>query len=140
MLEIDPKLLLLTVVVFLLLIYVLNKLLFKPVLDFVDAREQSIIDGERELANYGKDTKKCEEESANILAKAREEVIAIKAEAVNLANIEAKAKLEERKAQLEQEYKEFEDKLKAENEELKVALSANLADIKSALKSKLSNL
>ena len=140
MLEIDPKLLLLTVVVFLLLIYALNKLLFKPVLDFVDVREQSIIDEEKELANYGKDTKKYEEESANILAKAREEVVAMKAEAANLANIEAKAKLEGRKAELEQEYKEFEDKLKAENEELKVALSANLAEIKSALKSKLSNL
>ena len=140
MLEIDKELLLLTVVVFLALIYLLNKILFKPVLNFVDARDQSIIESEKEIANYGKDVKKYEEESAAILAKAREEVNAIKAVAMQIANEEAKAKIEHRKNELEQEYKEFEDALKIENEELKVELRKNLAEIKSTLKAKLSNL
>lgn len=140
MLEIDKELLLLTVIVFLALIYLLNKILFKPVLNFVDVRDQGIIESEKDVANYGKDIKKYQDESAAILAKAREEVNAIKAEAIQIANDESKAKIEHRRSELDQEYKEFEDALKVENEELKVELRKNLVDIKVALKSKLSNL
>ena len=48
MLEIDPKLLGITVVVFLVMIYLLNVILYKPILSFVDNRNESIANEEKE--------------------------------------------------------------------------------------------
>lgn len=140
MLEIDLNLLLVTVVVFLGMIYLLNAILYKPILKFVDERNQSIADEEKELARYGKDTKKYEEESARILANARAEVSAIKASAIEQANAEAKERIEARKKELETEYKAFEDDLKKEHEELKAELLRSLPNIRGDVKSVLSKL
>lgn len=140
MLEIDPKLLLLTVVVFLALIYVLNAILIKPILGFVDNREAGIKESEQEVAKYGTDIKKYEEEAAKILASAREEVIALKNAAIKEASQVAKEKLDAKRAELEKDYKEFEAALKAEHDELKDALRANLPIIKASLQTTLAKL
>ena len=92
MLEIDPKLLGITVVVFLVMIYLLNVILYKPILSFVDSRNESIANEEKELSKYGNDTKKYEEECAAILASARDEVSKLKAAAIQSANELSKSK------------------------------------------------
>ena len=107
MLSIDPPLLLLTVVVFLGLIYVLNVMLYKPILAFIDARNDSIVKDEENLLKQGDDTKAYKEEADAILAQARTEVASIKAAAIAKASEEAAARVAERKADLEAEYKEF---------------------------------
>ena len=140
MLEIDPKLLGITVVVFLVMIYLLNVILYKPILSFVDSRNESIANEEKELSKYGNDTKKYEEESAAILASARDEVSKLKAAAIQSANELSKSKIDAERARLEADYKEFEAGLKTEQEALKVALSDNLPIIKTEIKSVLSKL
>lgn len=140
MLEIDPKLLLITVVVFLVLIYALNAILFKPILSFVDERNEGIASEEKEAAKYGSDIKKYEEEAASILAAARDEAIALKSSITKKANDIAKEQIDAKKAQIEKDYKDFEDSLAAEHAELKAALQTNLPDIKASLKSTLSRL
>ena len=140
MLEIDPKLLGITVVVFLVMIYLLNVILYKPILSFVDSRNESIANEEKELSKYGNDTKKYEEESAAILASARDEVSKLKAAAIQSANELSKSKIDAERARLEADYKEFEASLKTEQEALKVALSDNLPIIKTEIKSVLSKL
>ena len=140
MLEIDPKLLGITVVVFLVMIYLLNVILYKPILSFVDNRNESIANEEKELSKYGNDTKKYEEESAAILASARDEVSKLKAAAIQSANELSKSKIDAERARLEADYKEFEASLKTEQEALKVALSDNLPIIKTEIKSVLSKL
>lgn len=140
MLEIDPKLLLITVVVFLALIYALNTILFKPILSFVDERNEGIASEEKEAAKYGSDIKKYEEEAASILAAARDEAIALKSSITKKANDIAKEQIDAKKAQIEKDYKDFEDSLAAEHAELKAALQTNLPDIKASLKSTLSRL
>ncbi|MCI7362205.1 MAG: F0F1 ATP synthase subunit B' [Campylobacter sp.] len=140
MLEIDPKLLGITVVVFLVMIYLLNVILYKPILSFVDSRNESIANEEKELSKYGKDTKKYEEECAAILASARDEVSKLKAAAIQSANELSKSKIDAERARLEADYKEFEAGLKTEQEALKVALSDNLPIIKTEIKSVLSKL
>ena len=140
MLEIDPKLLGITVVVFLVMIYLLNVILYKPILSFVDNRNESIANEEKELSKYGNDTKKYEEESAAILASARDEVSKLKAAAIQSANELSKSKIDAERARLEADYKEFEAGLKTEQEALKVALSDNLPIIKTEIKSVLSKL
>nr|WP_321431578.1 F0F1 ATP synthase subunit B' [uncultured Campylobacter sp.] len=140
MLEIDPKLLGITVVVFLVMIYLLNVILYKPILSFVDSRNESIANEEKELLKYGNDTKKYEEECAAILASARDEVSKLKAAAIQSANEASKSKIDAERARLEADYKEFEAGLKTEQEALKVALSDNLPIIKTEIKSVLSKL
>ena len=140
MLEIDPKLLGITVVVFLVMIYLLNVILYKPILSFVDSRNESIANEEKELLKYGNDTKKYEEECATILASARDEVSKLKAAAIQSANELSKSKIDAERARLEADYKEFEASLKTEQEALKVALSDNLPIIKTEIKSVLSKL
>lgn len=140
MLEIDPKLLGITVVVFLVMIYLLNVILYKPILSFVDSRNESIANEEKELLKYGNDTKKYEEECAAILASARDEVSKLKAAAIQSANEASKSKIDAERARLEADYKEFEAGLKIEQEALKVALSDNLPIIKTEIKSVLSKL
>lgn len=140
MLEIDPKLLGITVVVFLVMIYLLNVILYKPILSFVDSRNESIANEEKELPKYGNDTKKYEEECAAILASARDEVSKLKAAAIQSANELSKSKIDAERARLEADYKEFEASLKTEQEALKVALSDNLPIIKTEIKSVLSKL
>ena len=140
MLEIDPKLLGITVVVFLVMIYLLNVILYKPILSFVDNRNESIANEEKELSKYGNDTKKDEEECAAILASARDEVSKLKAAAIQSANELSKSKIDAERARLEADYKEFEAGLKTEQEALKVALSDNLPIIKTEIKSVLSKL
>nr|WP_321318241.1 F0F1 ATP synthase subunit B' [uncultured Campylobacter sp.] len=140
MLEIDPKLLGITVVVFLVMIYLLNVILYKPILSFVDSRNESIANEEKELLKYGNDTKKYEEECATILASARDEVSKLKAAAIQSANEASKSKIDAERARLEADYKEFEAGLKTEQEALKVALSDNLPIIKTEIKSVLSKL
>ena len=140
MLEIDPKLLGITVVVFLVMIYLLNVILYKPILSFVDNRNESIANEEKELSKYGYDTKKYEEECAAILASARDEVSKLKAAAIQSANELSKSKIDAERARLEADYKEFEAGLKTEQEALKVALSDNLPIIKTEIKSVLSKL
>lgn len=140
MLEIDPKLLGITVVVFLVMIYLLNVILYKPILSFVDNRNESIANEEKELLKYGNDTKKYEEECAAILASARDEVSKLKAAAIQSANELSKSKIDAERARLEADYKEFEAGLKTEQEALKVALSDNLPIIKTEIKSVLSKL
>ena len=140
MLEIDPKLLGITVVVFLVMIYLLNVILYKPILSFVDNRNESIANEEKELSKYGNDTKKYEEECTAILASARDEVSKLKAAAIQSANELSKSKIDAERARLEADYKEFEASLKTEQEALKVALSDNLPIIKTEIKSVLSKL
>lgn len=140
MLEIDPKLLGITVVVFLVMIYLLNVILYKPILSFVDNRNESIANEEKELSKYGNDAKKYEEECAAILASARDEVSKLKAAAIQSANELSKSKIDAERARLEADYKEFEASLKTEQEALKVALSDNLPIIKTEIKSVLSKL
>ena len=140
MLEIDPKLLGITVVVFLVMIYLLNVILYKPILSFVDSRNESIANEEKALSIYRNDTKKYEEECAAILASARDEVSKLKAAAIQSANELSKSKIDAERARLEADYKEFEASLKTEQEALKVALSDNLPIIKTEIKSVLSKL
>ncbi|MBR6612793.1 MAG: F0F1 ATP synthase subunit B', partial [Campylobacter sp.] len=56
MLHIDPPLLLITLVIFLGLIFVLNSILYKPLLGFIDDRNKSIKNDEESVSKNASDT------------------------------------------------------------------------------------
>lgn len=140
MLSIDPGLLSLTVVVFLALIFILNAILYKPILTFIDSRNKAIDKDEDDLKQRSDDTKTYKEEAENILAQARIQAAQIKDEATQKALKDAEEKVQVKKAALESDYKAFLDELSAQTSELKNELTAKLPEFKSSLRASLSRL
>ena len=140
MLSIDLQLLLTTVIIFLCLIFVLNRILYRPILAFIDNRNSSITSDEQTLQKHSDDTKSYKEEAENILAQARVKIGEIKNKAVEEANLIAKKKIAQTKATLEEDYKSFLVDLEQENQKLKSDLLLKMPEFKATLNSKLSNL
>lgn len=140
MLSIDLQLLLTTVIIFLCLIFVLNRILYRPILAFIDNRNSSITSDEQTLQKQSDDTKSYKEEAENILAQARVKIGEIKNKAVEEANLIAQKKIAQTKATLEEDYKSFLVVLEQENQKLKSDLLLKMPEFKSTLNSKLSNL
>ena len=140
MLSIDLQLLLTTVIIFLCLIFVLNRILYRPILAFIDNRNSSITSDEQTLQKQSDDTKSYKEEAENILAQARVKIGEIKNKAVEEANLIAQKKIAQTKATLEEDYKSFLVDLEQENQKLKSDLLLKMPEFKATLNSKLSNL
>lgn len=140
MLSIDFNLLLTTVVIFLALIYILNLILYKPILRHIDSRNLLISDDESSMQKQNDIIKSCEAEIEKILNDARVEVNAIRNKAIDEATERSNKEIAEKKALLEEEYKAFRLNLEKEVEELKSSLLLQLPEFRSILNRKLSNL
>ncbi len=140
MLDLNPGLMLFVLVVFFSLLFLLNSMLFQPLLKFMDDRDATI----------AKDLKNAEEMSDNssglnakadeILATAKAEANAIREKATSEAKALADSKIESKVKELEASNATFLAELEAEQEALKSALSAELPTFKETLHSKLSSL
>ena len=107
MLEIDVPLMLLTAVVFLVLIAILNSLLYKPMLKFIDDRNASIKNDEESTSKNASDLSVHEKEIEEIILNARTEANKIRQEALNLAKEESLKEINAVKSSLEADYNEF---------------------------------
>ncbi|WP_187647060.1 F0F1 ATP synthase subunit B family protein [Nitrosophilus labii] len=140
MLNISFGLVVFTAVVFFILIAVLNRWLYKPLLGFMTARDESIRRDMEKAKENSSGSEELLKEAQEIIAKAKVEAATIKAEAVNEAKEFAQKKLDEKKAQLASEYEKFKEKLKSEEEELKGVLLSQAPLFREALKAKFSKL
>ncbi len=107
MLQIDLPLLLITVVIFLGLIFVLNSILYKPLLKFIDDRNRSIKQDEDSVSKNANDASAYKAEIERIILDARAEANAKKQAALARAKEEAAKKIEAKKATIESEYEIF---------------------------------
>lgn len=97
MLDISPALLLVTGAVFFTLLIVLNKMLYKPLIEFIDNRNNSI---KRDLENAGKNTSDVEayfKEADQIILAAKAEAGKIREAALNKAKVDAAKKIEQKR-------------------------------------------
>lgn len=97
MLDIIPALLLVTGTVFLVLLILLNKTLYKPLLEFIDNRNNSI---NRDLENAGKnasDVVAYYKEVETILSEGKMEAAKIREAALNEAKEKAAKKVEQKR-------------------------------------------
>lgn len=140
MLEINVDLMALTAIVFLVLIYLLNTMLYKPMLKFMDERESSIKQSERSVAATAGDLSAYEAEIEQVLLKAREEAGRIRLRAQSEAKEEASKLIDAKRVELEQRYEEFLLSLRAQKAELKTELKADMPMLKSALAKKLASI
>lgn len=140
MLEIDVPLVVLTAIVFVILIAVLNPLLYKPMLKFIDDRNTSIKNDEENTSKNTSDLGLYEAQIEEIILKARSEANKIKQDALNLAKEEAAKEIETKRASLEADYANFANALNAQKSELKSELASKLPQLQSVLSAKLASI
>jgi ATP synthase subunit B len=140
MLEIDVPLVVLTAIVFVILIAVLNPLLYKPMLKFIDDRNASIKNDEENTSKNTSDLGLYEAQIEDIILKARSEANKIKQDALNLAKDEAAKEIEAKRASLETDYADFINALNVQRGELKSELASKLPQLQSVLSAKLASI
>lgn len=140
MLEIDVPLVALTAIVFVILIAVLNPLLYKPMLKFIDDRNASIKNDEENTSKNTSDLGLYEAQIEDIILKARSEANKIKQDALNLAKDEAAKEIEIKRASLETDYADFINALNVQKGELKSELASKLPQLQSVLSAKLASI
>lgn len=140
MLDIIPALLLVTGTVFLVLLIVLNKTLYKPLLEFIDNRNNSI---KRDLENAGKnasDVVAYYKEVETIISEGKMEAVKIREAALCEAKDKAFKKLEQKKSELETQNNVFLKALEVERIEFKNGLLLQMPLFKESVIAKLSNI
>ena len=140
MLDISPILLLVTIIVFFSLLIILNKMLYRPLLEFIEKRNDSI---KRDLENAGKNTSDVEsyyKEADQIILAAKAEAGKIREVALREAKEVAIKRVEQKQSELAEEYALFVKSLKADKAEFKQSLSANIPLFRDSIKLKLGNI
>jgi len=140
MLDINPILLLATFVVFVFLIAVLNSWLYNPLLNFMQKRDDDI---KKDLEKVGSNDNEISEllaKAESIVNNAKLEATALREKVIADAKELADSKLEAKRAELAQEYLEFEQSLAKSKEELTDDLMSQVPMFKEALKAKISQI
>ncbi len=138
MLDIVPALLVVTGVVFLVLLVVLNKTLYKPLLDFMENRDKSIAKDMDAASKSNNDILAYKQEADKIILDARHKSHQIKDSALNSAKELTLKKIEAKKSELEEEYNKFAKELSMQRDEFKTALLKKIPILKDGISAKLS--
>jgi ATP synthase subunit B len=140
MLEINLPLVVLTAVIFLGLIAVLNSILYKPLLKFIDARNDAIKNDEESASKNTSDLGVCEAQIEQLIAAARNEAGKIKQEAINAAKDAAAKIVSEKRGVLEADYDAFIQNLNSQKSDFRADLQQKLPELQAALKAKLARI
>ncbi|MDR3177368.1 MAG: F0F1 ATP synthase subunit B' [Campylobacteraceae bacterium] len=140
MLDMSLTLLLSTAIIFLALLVILNKIFYKPLLDFMSNRDVVIKKDLENAAKNSGDTGIYYEEANKIILDAKNKAAQERADILAEAKIDSETKIKEKKNKLEAEYDEFIKALEKEKRELKNALNGQLPLYKEAIKAKLSKI
>lgn len=132
--DLDPSMMLITALLFLILIWILNDILYKPLLDFMQKRDDGIAEDEARISQSNADATNNETLISKIYADARVKAQNIKNEQIALSKEKAKKMLEEQSLILEAEFNSFlsnlENDKKLFREELKNKLDENALNLK----------
>ncbi len=140
MLDISLGMMIFVGVLFLGLIYLLNEMLYKPLLSFMDKREKSIRDDLALADNNDDDIEKdLQEANAKIIA-AKAEASKIREDAMTKAKEAASRALSEGKESFESKYSTFVKELSKERVSLKSSISSNLSSYQDGISTKIKNI
>jgi len=140
MLDINPLLLGLTLVVFLVLIALLNSWLYTPLLGYMKKRDDDIKKDLNEVGNNDDEIATLHKQAEDIIANAKAEAMALRDKVVNEAKELSESKIEAKKAELAEKFAAFNDSLNAEKENLNNALLSEVPLFKEAIKAKFSQI
>jgi F-type H+-transporting ATPase subunit b len=139
MLEINPGLIIWTIVTFVLLVFVLGKFAWKPLLQALQSREQEIADALRKAEEAKKDAErmiqenkaameKANNETARLIAEGRAIAEQLKSDVVAKAHESAKKMLEQAKDEIGRERDAAVQQLRSEVADLAVSAAEKILD------------
>jgi F-type H+-transporting ATPase subunit b len=140
MLDINPILLIATLIVFLTLIALLNSSLYNPLFSFMNKRDEDI---KKDLDKVGLNDNEINELHLNaesIIMNAKLNAAAMREKVIADAKELADSKLEAKRAELASEYLEFEKSLENSKEQLINDLQSQIPLFKEAVKAKFSQI
>ena len=140
MLDINPLLLSITIVVFLILIAVLNSLLFKPLFNYMNERDASIKNDLDKVGNNDAEIAELTAQAQAIVNEAKLEAAALREKVIAEAKELAESKIEAKRAELAKDKAEFEKSLAESRENLKSSLLSQVPLYKEAVKAKFSQI
>ncbi len=140
MLDINPLLLGITVIVFLTLIAVLNSWLYNPLFAFMNKRDADIQKDLDEVGNNDGEIAALTEQAEKITMDARLDAGSLREKMIAEAKADSDSKIEAKRSELAKEYAEFEKNMALEGEQLKNALLSQMPLFKEAVKAKFSQI
>jgi len=140
MLDIHLPLMLFVLALFLTLLVVLNRMLFQPLLKFMDDRDRSIAKDLEAAKGLSGNSDELNTKAEENLSKAKSEAAAIRQKAIEEEKTLAASRVETKQAELDKAYAEFTKKLASEKENLKNELLSQMPLFKESLKAKFSKL
>ena len=140
MLDINPILLIATLIVFLTLIAVLNNWLYNPLFAYMKKRDEDIKKDLLKVGNNDDEINELNSKAQLIINNAKIDVTALREKVVADAKELADSKLEAKRAELASQYLEFEKSLSKSREQLESDLKSQMPLFKEAVKAKFSQL
>ena len=140
MLDLNLQLMLTVLFVFFLLLFVLNTMLYKPLLKFMTDRDESIANDLKSAKELSGNSDELHAQGIQIIDNAKAEASAIREKSIEEAKRVASANIATKQQKLDTNYQVFIDKLSKDKDELKSALLNEMPLIKESLKVKLGNL
>ena len=140
MLDINPILVIVSGLIFLIVLRRLNMCLYQPLLNHIDQRSKQISNDLEKAKGNGADVDTYLQEANKIIADAKAEAYTIKDNAFNSAKAKADEKIAAAKSEIEKKQEEFFVSLNSQKESLEKSLVANIPDFENALKAKISSI
>jgi len=140
MLDLHLPLMLFVLVLFLTLLVLLNNMLFKPLVKFMDDRDASIAKDLEAAKNVSSNTDELNAKADAIISEAKNEAATIRQKAIDDQKTLAASKVEMKQKEIEKVYEAFIKKLALEKENLKNELLSQMPLFKESLKAKFSKL
>jgi F-type H+-transporting ATPase subunit b len=140
MLDLHLPLMLFVLVLFLTLLVLLNNMLFKPLVKFMDDRDASIAKDLEAAKSVSGNTDELNAKADVIISEAKNEAATIRQKAIDDEKTLAASKVETKQSELDKAYEAFVEKLTSEKENLKNELLSQMPLFKESLKAKFSKL
>lgn len=140
MLDIHLPLMLFVLALFLILLVLLNNMLFQPLIQFMDDRDEAIAKDLEDAKSFSNNTDELNIKADNIISKAKNEAGEIRHKAINDEKMLVANKVQAKQEELEKRYEEFLVELDKDRENLKNSLISQMPLFKESLKAKFSKL
>jgi F-type H+-transporting ATPase subunit b len=140
MLDLHLPLMLFVLVLFLTLIVLLNNMLFKPLVAFMDDRDASIAKDLEDAKSFSGNTDELNAKADEVIGEAKNKAADIRQKASDDEKTLSASKVETKQIEIEKEYGAFVEKLALEKENLKNSLLSQMPLFKESLKAKFSKL
>ncbi|TQR61387.1 F0F1 ATP synthase subunit B' [Campylobacter troglodytis] len=138
--DVHFSIMLATLVIFLALMIILNSLLYKPLLKFIDERNSSINSDEERVRQNVAEMSGFNEEFEKIKQSTRDEIAKIKQKALDEARNMAEEEIKAKRVELEQKMEIFSTELSKQRIELEQELKLRLPLWQEALRNNLKNI